>query len=111
MSTTQKNRATGRTTLTLSTVALSAGFALAAPSFAQQASPDPNELDPNAPMDAMPDLGVEWPDMNAADPVPLPDPEPVPGEVPDLAEEVAGTAGVSIDDSVAARRYANLFRT
>jgi translocation and assembly module TamA len=31
------------------------------------------ELDPTAPLDPMPDIGVEWPDMNAPDAVPLPD--------------------------------------
>ncbi len=36
------------------------------PVEAQQNPPtDPAELDPNAPLDPMPDLGVEWPDMNA----------------------------------------------
>jgi len=41
----------------------------AAPLFAQTVPPppDPTELDPSAPLDAMPELGVEWPDMNAAD--------------------------------------------
>ncbi|MES2137435.1 MAG: BamA/TamA family outer membrane protein [Pseudomonadota bacterium] len=32
-----------------------------------RAQPDPAELDPNAPLDAMPGLGVEWPDLNAAE--------------------------------------------
>lgn len=31
------------------------------------------ELDPTAPLDPMPDIGVEWPDMNAPDAVPVPD--------------------------------------
>ena len=31
---------------------------------------DPAELDPNAPLDPMPDLGVEWPDLNAPDAAP-----------------------------------------
>ena len=31
------------------------------------------ELDPTAPLEPMPDIGVEWPDMNAPDAVPLPD--------------------------------------
>ena len=51
-------------------------FALsAAPAFAQTALPpppapppaQPGELDPNAPMAPMPDLGVDWPDLNAKD--------------------------------------------
>ena len=39
----------------------------APPGFAQPAIPpsDPAELDPSAPLDPMPDLGVPWPDMNA----------------------------------------------
>ena len=35
-------------------------------SMAQQA-PDPTELDPSAPMAPLPDLGVDWPDLDAAD--------------------------------------------
>ena len=31
------------------------------------------DLDPTAPLDPMPDIGVEWPDMNAPDAVPPPD--------------------------------------
>ncbi|MFL6752509.1 MAG: autotransporter assembly complex protein TamA [Sphingomicrobium sp.] len=41
-----------------------------APAIAQTAPiapPDPAELDPSAPMAPMPDLGVEWPDLNAHD--------------------------------------------
>ena len=82
------------------------GLALGAPGHAQQTAPESTELDPDAPMDAMPDLGVDWPDMNAPDAVPLPDPGaaqlPATGET---AESEARDAGVSIDDSVAARRY------
>ena len=36
------------------------------PAFAQTA-----ELDPAAPMDPLPDLGLEWPDMNAPDAAPI----------------------------------------
>ncbi|MEP6982819.1 MAG: BamA/TamA family outer membrane protein [Sphingomicrobium sp.] len=32
--------------------------------------PDPAELDPNAPLDPMPDLGVAWPELNARDTAP-----------------------------------------
>ncbi|HKX91643.1 MAG TPA: BamA/TamA family outer membrane protein [Sphingomicrobium sp.] len=46
---------------------------LAHPAVAQAAQPlppgDPAELDPSAPLDPMPDLGVEWPDLNAQDPL------------------------------------------
>ena len=73
-----------------------------APSFARQIAPDPAELDPNAPMDPMPGLGVDWPDMKAPDPRP----EPEPAAKPDAtAASDSVDAGVSIDDSVAARRY------
>ena len=82
------------------------GLVIGAPAFAQQTAPDPTELDPDAPMDAMPDLGVDWPDMNAPDPAPLPDSDPLPDAAPDIAEAEPEPASVSIDDSVAARRYA-----
>ena len=78
------------------------GLVLGAPGHAQQTAPEPSELDPDAPMDAMPDLGVDWPDMNAPDPVPLAEPD----AAAELAESDVPNASVSIDDSVAARRYA-----
>jgi translocation and assembly module TamA len=34
------------------------------------AQTDPTELDPSAPLDPMPDLGVPWPDLNAQDQAP-----------------------------------------
>jgi translocation and assembly module TamA len=52
------------------------GAVAASPGRAQTAppTPDPTELDPSAPMAPMPDLGVEWPDLNrkdeAAEPTP-----------------------------------------
>ena len=72
-----------------------------APLSAQPAQPDPAQLDPNAPMDPMPGLGVEWPDMNAPDPKPLPEPAAPPGTA---TAEPIDTNG-SIEDSAAARRY------
>ncbi|MBV8908612.1 MAG: hypothetical protein JOZ20_06385, partial [Sphingomonas sp.] len=36
--------------------------------------PDAAELDPSAPMDPMPDLGVAWPDLKASDTAPPPQP-------------------------------------
>ncbi len=76
-------------------------IAVNTPLVAQQSSPDPAQLDPDAPLDAMPDLGVDWPDMNAPDP--KPDPAPATsGQAP--ATEPADL-GVSIDDAAAARRY------
>jgi translocation and assembly module TamA len=77
--------------------AAGAGLALAQPTFAQQPMPSSNELDPSAPLDPLPDLGVEWPDMNAAEPAP----EIAPGDVPATPQSSA-----QIDDSSAARRYA-----
>ncbi len=40
----------------------------AAPLHAQQAPPPlpPSELDPNAPLDAMPDIGLDWPELPSA---------------------------------------------
>ena len=38
--------------------------------FAQGApvqAPDAAELDPSAPLDPLPELGVDWPDLNATD--------------------------------------------
>jgi len=59
------------TILLASAAGLSPGMALAV-----QVSPsgDLGDLDPAAPLDPMPDLGVEWPDMDVPDP-PAPAPE------------------------------------
>ena len=81
--------------------AAACGLALPAPARAQQGIPDPAELDPNAPLDPMPDLGVDWPDMDQPDPVP----EPEPGEPPQ-ASAPSEPAGDAIEDSAEARRYA-----
>ncbi|MBA3730368.1 MAG: hypothetical protein H0W92_06145, partial [Sphingomonas sp.] len=91
-----------------------AALAFAQPLLAQQSPPPPlppllppsgAEIDPNAPLDAMPDLGVAWPDMVAPDPLPGRDEAPL---VP-LAEGDAGPAArpdaVLVDDGVSARRY------
>jgi translocation and assembly module TamA len=43
----------------------SAANAQSAPAQLPQAPPDPAELDPSAPLAPLPDLGVEWPDLNA----------------------------------------------
>ena len=52
--------------------------ALAAPALAQTAPPaGETDLDPSAPLDAMPDLGVDWPNPTAA---------PGPDAAPDIAE-------------------------
>jgi len=63
-----------------------------APSFAQTA-----DLDPAAPLDPLPDLGLEWPDMNAPD-------APIEGvETPPPAEETPAPIAI---DSAEERRYA-----
>jgi len=70
--------------------AAAVAFVLAAPALAQPApSGDPTELDPSAPLEPMPDLGVDWPDPGASDrpsPAPSPDqaadPQPTPAEPP-----------------------------
>src|SRR6476469_6537081 len=53
-----------------------AAAALAAPAHSQAAQPPPDaaELDPSAPLAPMPDLGVDWPDINAKDATPAPQP-------------------------------------
>ena len=56
---------------------------------------DPAELDPNAPMDAMPDIGVAWPDMARPDAA-VPNP---PAATPSAA------AATSFEDGATARRY------
>ena len=94
-----------------------AGFGCAVlaawPALAQTAPPPPPppppasgaEIDPNAPLDAMPDLGVEWPDLNSRDPAPAPDSAPLPPLTGDVAEPEARGDTILVDDGVAARRY------
>jgi translocation and assembly module TamA len=43
------------------------GLAQTAPAQPQPQPSDPAELDPSAPLDPLPGLGVEWPDLNAKD--------------------------------------------
>jgi translocation and assembly module TamA len=70
-----------------------------APAFAQ--TPGSAELDPTAPLDPLPDLGVDWPDMNAPDaPAPIEDSSVTTPETVEVAP-----AGPEID-SAEARRYA-----
>jgi translocation and assembly module TamA len=90
-----------------------AALAFAQPLFAQQ-SPSPlppplppgAEIDPNAPLDAMPDLGVGWPDMNAPDPLQGVADPPLPPLAGETAEPEAPAEAVVVDDGVSARRYA-----
>jgi len=67
---------------------------LGPPAFAQDFPPPPAspDLDPSAPLDPMPDIGVEWPDLDKAPPEELP------------PEEPAATSGVV--ESAAELRYA-----
>ena len=56
-------------------VALAPGTAIAQ-SAPSAPPPDPAELDPSAPLDAMPDLGIAWPDLKADETAPAPAPSP-----------------------------------
>ena len=69
------------------------------PALAQAAQPqvpDAAELDPSAPLDPMPDLGVEWPDLNARDQSVPPPPDAPPGPPTETADA---------DEGVSERRY------
>ena len=82
-----------------------AGLALGAAPVAAQINlppPDPTELDPSAPLDPMPDLGVEWPDMNQPDPEPPPEVEAV---TPEAAAEATEEAAELVEDVTSNRRY------
>ncbi|NUR11361.1 MAG: outer membrane protein assembly factor, partial [Bradyrhizobium sp.] len=56
-------------------MALAPGTAIAQ-SAPSAPPPDPAELDPSAPLDAMPDLGIAWPDLKADETAPAPAPSP-----------------------------------
>ncbi|HEU0310554.1 MAG TPA: BamA/TamA family outer membrane protein [Sphingomicrobium sp.] len=73
-----------------------------APLGAQMPPPDPAELDPSAPLDPMPDLGVEWPDLDEPEPAPPPDVEAV---APEAAAEVNEETAELVEDIAATRRY------
>ena len=60
--------------------------------------PDPQDLDPSAPMNAMPDLGVEWPDLNVKD-----EAEQAPLPTEENAQPTTETARV--DEVGGERRY------
>ena len=82
-----------------------AGLALcSAPLSAQMPPPpgDPAELDPSAPLDPMPDLGVDWPDLNQPEPEAPPEVE---GVAPEAAAEVTEDAAARVEDASAARTY------
>ena len=80
-----------------------AGVALASvPLHAQTPPADPTQLDPSAPLDPMPDLGVEWPDMNQPDPEPPPEVQAV---EPQAAAEATKEAAERVEDVTATRAY------
>ena len=76
----------------LSTAA--AALLLASPALAQSApAGGPPELDPSAPLEPMPDLGVDWPDPGAsAELLPAPPPAPEQGSQATPAEPPAAVA-------------------
>jgi translocation and assembly module TamA len=74
----------------------------AAPLTAQTPPGDSTELDPSAPLEPMPDLGVDWPDMNQAEPAPPPEVEAV---TPEAAEEVTEETAEKVEDASATRAY------
>src|SRR5688572_14834143 len=83
--------------------AAACGLALAAPGLAQPApTSGPAELDPSAPLDPMPDLGVEWPDPGAADePLAVPLPEEIAAEEPVVEPAVTDQAGAELRYAIA----------
>ncbi|MCY7339814.1 MAG: BamA/TamA family outer membrane protein [Sphingomonas bacterium] len=89
---------------TYAIAAAGAGLVLVTPAIAQQAPPlapaAGADIDPSAPLDAMPDLGVEWPDLGT--------PEPIPDQPTDTTAEAGSpppAEAVLVDDDGAARRY------
>ena len=87
-----------------------ATLVVGASALAQQAVPPPlppsgAEIDPNAPLDAMPDLGVDWPDLASPVPAPAPESAPLPPLTGEVAEPEPRLDAVLVDDGVSARRY------
>ncbi len=73
------------------------GAILASPALGQAppqppVQSDPSELDPSAPLDPMPDLGVGWPDLNAQDQAPAAQP----GQAETAPDQDAGERKYSI---------------
>jgi translocation and assembly module TamA len=97
-------RRAGRVTASL-WLAGCAGLALGAEPLRAQSPPqpaDPAELDPSAPLDPMPDLGVEWPDLNQPEPAAPPE---VQGVAPEAAVEATEEAAEQVEDASATRGY------
>src|SRR3954451_20904382 len=71
-------------TLPLGSTACIAQTTPAQPPPQPQTPPDAAELDPSAPLAPLPDLGVEWPDLNARETtVPAPAPATTTAQQPD----------------------------
>jgi translocation and assembly module TamA len=82
-----------------------AGLALGAAPLCAQTPPqqvDPGQLDPSAPLEPMPDLGVEWPDLSQPEPALPPEVE---GVAPEAATEATEEAASQVEDASAARNY------
>jgi len=83
-----------------------AGLALGAAPLCGQTPPpqpvDPAVLDPSAPLDPMPDLGVDWPDLNQPEPALPPEVE---GVAPEAAAEATQQAASQVEDASATRSY------
>jgi translocation and assembly module TamA len=80
-----------------------AGLALGAASLcAQVPAQDPTELDPSAPLDPMPDLGVAWPDLSQPEPAPPPEVEAV---SPEAAADATEKAAERVEDAATNRSY------
>ena len=96
-------RSAGRATASL-WLAGCAGLALGAGPLDAQTLPPPapGELDPSAPLDPMPDLGVAWPDLNEPEPAAPPEIE---GVAPEAAIEATAEAAEHVEDASSARRY------
>ena len=74
-------------------------IAQAAPPATTQPPPDPADLDPNAPLAPLPDLGVAWPNLNAPD-APQP-PMATPAVAPKQAERAPADGGGNIRYTIA----------
>ena len=70
-------------------------LAAQAPPPQQNPPPEPAELDPSAPMAPLPDLGVEWPDLNAREPGPQATVAPAVDEVRGDLRYVWAVEGIS----------------
>src|SRR5436190_11947795 len=79
-----------------------AAVAFAPVPLCAQTPQGPSELDPSAPLDPMPDLGVEWPDMNQPEPAPPPEVEAV---EPAAAAEAVEDAAEKVEDATSTRSY------